>query len=86
MANHKSAKKRIRQTEVKTVRNKAHMSALRTSVKKVEQAIASGNKEGAQAALNAAQPHLVKGAKRGLLHANAASRKISRLSTKIKSL
>ena len=86
MANHKSAKKRIRQTVGRTERNKAHMSALRTSVKKVEQAITSGQKEVAQAALQAAQPFLVKGAKRGLLHANAASRKIARLSTKIKSL
>jgi len=74
MANHKSAKKRIRQ------------SALRTSVKRVEQAIISGQKEVAQAAFKAAQPFLVKGAKKGLMHANAASRKIARLSTKIKSL
>lgn len=86
MANHKSAKKRIRQTVGRTERNKAHMSALRTSVKKVEQAITSGQKEVAQVALQAAQPFLIKGAKRGLLHANAASRKIARLSTKIKSL
>jgi small subunit ribosomal protein S20 len=86
MANHKSAKKRIRQTVGRTERNKAHMSALRTSIKKVEQAIASGKKETAQEAFKAAQPSLVKGAKRGLLHANAASRKIARLFTKIKSL
>ena len=86
MANHKSAKKRIRQTETRTDRNKMHMSAMRTSVKKVEQAIASGKKDVAQEALKSAQPHLIKGAKRGLLHSNAASRKISRLVTKIKSL
>jgi small subunit ribosomal protein S20 len=86
MANHKSAKKRIRQTESRTERNRTHMSAMRTFVKKVEQAIIAGQKEVAQAALKAAQPFLVKGAKRGLLHANAASRKIARLSTKIKSL
>ena len=86
MANHQSAKKRIRQTVVRTERNKGHMSALRTFVKRVEQAIASGKKDIAQEAFKLAQPLLVKGAKRGLLHANAASRKISRLATKIKSL
>lgn len=86
MANHKSTKKRIRQTVTRTERNRAQMSALRTSLKKVEQAIVSGNKEIAQEAFKSAQPFLIKGSKRGLLHANAASRKIARLSGKIKSL
>ena len=86
MANHKSAEKRIRQTAVRTERNKAHLSALRTSVKKVEQAIVAGNKDLAKESLKAAEPRLIKGAKRGLLHTNAASRKVMRLSAKIKSL
>ena len=86
MANHKSAEKRIRQTVVRTERNKAHLSALRTSVKKVEQAIVGGNKDLAKESLKVAEPHLIKGAKRGLLHTNAASRKVMRLSAKIKSL
>jgi len=86
MANHKSAEKRIRQTVVRTERNKAHLSALRTSVKKVEQAIVAGNKDLAKESLKVAEPHLIKGAKRGLLHTNAASRKVMRLSAKIKSL
>ena len=86
MANHKSAKKRIRQTETRTARNKSTMSALRTVVKKVESAITAGDKKAAEVFFKAVEPALIKGAKKGLLHANMAARKVSRLSQKIKAL
>ena len=86
MANHKSAEKRVRQTVVRTARNKSHMSTLRTAVKKVENAIASGDKKSAEACFKTVEPTLVKSAKKGLIHANTAARKIGRLSQKIKSL
>ncbi len=86
MANHKSALKRARQTVVRTARNKSHMSTLRTAVKKVEQAIAQGDKKSAEIFFKAVEPTLVKSAKKGLIHANAAARKIGRLSHKIKAL
>lgn len=86
MANHKSAEKRARQTKVRTARNKSRTSALRTAVKKVEKAIAASDKMSAQASFKTVEPILVKSVKKGLVHANAAARKISRLSQKIKAL
>ncbi|HEY0837301.1 MAG TPA: 30S ribosomal protein S20 [Azospirillum sp.] len=86
MANHKSAEKRIRQTERRTEVNRARVSRIRTFVKKVEVAIDSGNKAEAQEAFKAAQPELMRGATKGVLHANTVSRKLSRLSARIKSL
>jgi small subunit ribosomal protein S20 len=86
MANHKSAEKRIRQTARRTAVNKARVSRLRTFVKKVEAAIASGDKEAAKAAFDAAQPELHRGVGKGVVHKNTASRKLSRLSSRIKAL
>ncbi|HZS82229.1 MAG TPA: 30S ribosomal protein S20 [Stellaceae bacterium] len=86
MANHKSAEKRIRQTERRTAVNRARVSRLRTFIKKVEAAIASGNKEAAQAAFAAAQPELHRGVGKGVVHKNTAARKLSRLSGRIKAL
>ncbi|HYH22933.1 MAG TPA: 30S ribosomal protein S20 [Azospirillum sp.] len=86
MANHKSAEKRIRQTARRTEVNGARVSRIRTFVKKVEAAIDSGNKAEAQEAFKAAQPELMRGASKGVLHANTVSRKLSRLSARIKSL
>ena len=86
MANHKSAEKRIRQTEKRTAVNRDRMSRIRTYVKKAEQAIASGDQAQAQAALRAAEPELMRGVKGGLMHKNAASRKVSRLSARVKAL
>ncbi|MDZ4735327.1 MAG: 30S ribosomal protein S20 [Rhodospirillaceae bacterium] len=86
MAHHKSAKKRIRQTERRTDVNDARTSRVRTFVKKVETAIASGDKTAASTALRAAEPELQRGVTKGVLHRNAASRKISRLSKRIKAL
>ena len=86
MATHVSAEKRIRQTARRTAVNRARLSRLRTFVKKVETAIASGDKEAARAALKAAQPELQRGAQKGVLHKNTAARKLSRLSARIKAL
>jgi small subunit ribosomal protein S20 len=86
MANTASARKRIRQTERRTLRNHARRSRMRTFVKKVEVAIAGGDKAAAAAALQAAQPELQRAAGKGVIHSNTVARKLSRLSKRIKSL
>jgi small subunit ribosomal protein S20 len=86
MANTASARKRIRQIERRTARNHARKSRMRTFVKKVEQAIASGDKAAATEALHAAQPEMQRAATKGVTHLNTVARKISRLSDRIKSL
>ncbi len=86
MANTASARKRIRQTARRTVRNQARKSRMRTFVKKVEVAIAGGDKAQAAAALQAAQPELQRAAGKGVIHANTIARKISRLSKRVKAL
>ena len=86
MANHKSAEKRIRQTATRTALNRARMSRIRASIKEVELAITAGKKPAAQEALKAAQPELMKGVSHGIVKLSAASRKMSRLSARIKTL
>ena len=86
MANTASARKRNRQTERRTERNQARKSRMRTFVKKVEAAIAGGNKQDAVAALQAAQPEMQRAAGKGVVHKNTIARKLSRLSTRIKAL
>ena len=86
MANTASARKRIRQTATRTARNQARVSRMRTFVKKVEQAIAGGDQAVARAALVAAQPEMQRAAGKGVIHKNTVSRKLSRLSARIKSL
>ena len=86
MANHHSAKVRIRRAERRTVINGDRLGRVRTHVKMVESAIASGDKSAAETALRAAQPELQRGAQKGVLHVNTASRKISRLSARIKAM
>ena len=86
MAQHKSAEKRARQTVRRTAVNGARVSRIRTFVKKVELAIASGDKTAAQAAFKEAQPEMQSGVTKGVLHQNTVSRKLSRLSARIKSL
>lgn len=86
MANTASAKKRNRQTVVRTERNAARKSRMRTFVKKVETAIAGGDKSAAAAALQAAQPEMQRAAGKGVIHRNTVSRKLSRLSARIKAL
>jgi small subunit ribosomal protein S20 len=86
MANTRSAKKAIRQIERRTKVNGARRSRVRTFVRKVEEAIASGDVSAAMQALRAAQPEIVRGANAGVLHRNTASRKISRLAKRIKAM
>lgn len=86
MANTKSAKKAARVTLRRTAINKARRSRMRTFVRKVEEAITSGDKTAAETALRNAQPELMRNAQKGILHKNTASRKISRLSARIRVL
>ena len=86
MANHKSAEKRFRQTEKRTAINRSRMSRVRTFVKKVEVAIASGDKAAAQSAFQLAQPELHRAITKGVLHKNTAARKLSRLALRINAL
>jgi small subunit ribosomal protein S20 len=86
MANTTSAKKAARQAEKRTLVNKARRSRMRTFLRKVEEAIASGDREAANAALRSAQPEIMRSACKGVIHKNTASRKISRLSARIKAL
>jgi small subunit ribosomal protein S20 len=86
MANHKSAKKRIRRNAKRALINGARMSRIRTFVKKVEMAIESGDAENARTALRNAQPEIQRGVTRGVLHRNTASRKISRLAARVKAV
>lgn len=86
MANHKSAEKRIRQTARRTEVNRARVSRIRTFLKKVETAIASGDKTAAAEAFKEAQPEMMRGTSKGVLHKNTVSRKLSRLSGRIKAL
>jgi small subunit ribosomal protein S20 len=86
MANTPSAKKAARRIARRTVVNKTMRSRMRGVVRKVEEAIASGDKDAARAALREAQPHIMKSATKGLVHRNAASRKVSRLSHRVEAL
>ena len=83
MANTPQSKKRARQIERRTDVNKARRSRIRTFIRKVEEAIASGNAEAAKAALQAAQPELMRGVTKGVVHKNTASRKMSRLAHRV---
>jgi len=86
MAHHKSAIKRIRQTETRTDRNRARRSRIRTFVKKVETAITAGDQAVANEALRTAQSELARGVTKGILKANTAARKISRLNSRVKAI
>ncbi|MFY9209844.1 MAG: 30S ribosomal protein S20 [Aestuariivita sp.] len=86
MANSPQAKKRARQNEKRFAINKARRSRIRTFLRKVEEAITSGDKDAATAALRAAQPELMRGVTKGVFHKNTASRKLSRLSSRVKAL
>ena len=86
MANTASARKRIRQNVKRVARNKARKSRVRSFVRKLEEAIATGDKAAAQEAFRAAQPELQRAVTKGTLHANTVSRKVSRLSARVKSL
>lgn len=86
MANHKSSEKRIRQTITRTAANRKRESRIRSLLKKVEAAIATGNQKAANAALKEAQPELMSGVNKGVIKLGTASRKMSRLSSRIKKL
>ncbi len=86
MANIKSAKKRAVQSAKRAAINHSRTTRIRSAVKQVETAIASGKKDDAAAAFKAAQPELMRGVTKGVLHKNTVSRKLSRLSARIKSL
>ena len=86
MANTPQSKKRARQIERQTAVNKARRSRIRTYLRKVEEALASGNAAAAAEALKNAQPELMRGVTKGVVHKNTASRKISRLASRVKAL
>ena len=86
MAQHKSAKKRIRRNARRSEVNAARMSRVRTFLRKVETAIGGGDKAAAQAAFKEAQPEIHRGVVKGVLHRNTAARKLSRLSARIKAI
>lgn len=86
MANNPSSKKRARQMVRRTEVNKSRKSRIRTFVRKVEEALASGDRAAATEALRAAQPEIMRGVTKGVLHRNTASRKVSRLSLRVNAL
>ena len=86
MANTAQSKKRARQAEARQDVNKARRSRIRTFLRKVEEALASGNADAAATALASAQPELMRGVTKGVLHKNTASRKMSRLTSRVKAL
>lgn len=86
MANTPQSKKRARQNERRNEVNKARRSRIRTFLRKVEEAIASGSADTAVAALRAVEPELARGITKGVLHKNTVARKVSRLSARVKAL
>jgi small subunit ribosomal protein S20 len=86
MANTPQAKKRARQNERRAAINKARRSRIRTFLRAVEEAIESGDKDAANAALRAAQPELMRGVTKGIYHKNTVARKVSRLSKRVKAI
>jgi small subunit ribosomal protein S20 len=86
MANTPQAKKRARQIERRTEVNKARRSRIRTFLRKVEEAIMGGDQKVAAEALKSAQPELMRGVTKGVIHKNTASRKVSRLSSRVKGM
>ncbi|MBO6813959.1 MAG: 30S ribosomal protein S20 [Rhizobiaceae bacterium] len=86
MANTPSAKKAVRKIERRTAVNKMRRTRMRTFIRKVEEAIASGNKDEANAALKAAQPEIMRSVTKGVMKKNTAARKISRLSASVRKI
>lgn len=86
MANTKSAKKMVRKIATRTEVNKSRKSRIRTFTRKVEEAVSSGDKKAATAALKAAEPEIMRGVTRGVTHKNTASRKVSRLAKRVKAM
>lgn len=86
MANSPQSKKRARQAQRRALINKTRRTRIRTFLRKVEEAIAGGDKDAAVVALRAAQPEVMRGVTKGVLHKNTASRKVSRLAARVKAL
>lgn len=86
MANTPQAEKRIRRNDRRAAINKARVSRIRTFVKKVEASLAAGDAAAAAEALKAAQPEMMRGVAKGVLHKNTVSRKISRLASRVKAI
>jgi len=86
MANTSSAKKRVRQIERKSERNRDRLSRIRTAVKNVEAAIDAGDRSAAEVAFSSAEPELMRGVSKGVMKKNTASRKVSRLSARVNAL
>ena len=86
MANTRSAKKMVRKIAARTEVNKARRSRVRTYVRKLEEAIASGDKAAAQEAFKVVQPELMRAVTKGVMHKNTSSRKVSRLSARVKTM
>ena len=86
MANTSQSKKRARQSEARADINKARRSRIRTFLRKVEEALASGNQDAAASALKLAQPELARGITKGVLHKNTVARKMSRLTSRVRGL
>ncbi|MDQ7081015.1 MAG: 30S ribosomal protein S20 [Paracoccaceae bacterium] len=86
MANSPQSKKRARQAARRTLVNKSRRTRIRTFIRKVEEAIAGGDQAAAAEALRAAQPEIMRGVTKGVLHKNTAARKISRLTKRVKTL
>jgi small subunit ribosomal protein S20 len=86
MANTSSAKKATRVSARRAAVNKNRTSMVRTSVRKVEEAITSGKKSDAEVALKAAEPQIARGAQKGIMHKNAAARKVSRLTARVRAM
>ncbi len=86
MANNAQSKKRARQSEARYAINKGRRSRIRTFLRKVEEALASGDQAAAAEALKAAQPELARGVTKGIMHKNTVARKMSRLSSRVKAI
>lgn len=86
MADHASSKKAIRKIETRTAQNRARTSRIRTFIKKVETFLSEGNKAEVLGALRQAESEIMRGVSKGTIHKNTASRKVSRLSKRVKAL
>jgi small subunit ribosomal protein S20 len=86
VANHKSAEKRNRQAQIRRLRNKMNKTRMKTSIRKLDEVVASGTAEDAQAALKEATVIIAKTASKGTIHKKTASRKISRLAKRVNAM
>jgi small subunit ribosomal protein S20 len=86
MPNTISSGKRVRKTAHRTHVNQARKSQIRSAIRAVEEAIAAGNKDAAKAALKAAEPQIMRGVSKGVIHKNTGARKISRLNARLRGL